>query len=511
MHAMRFLLFFLLSLATAAGLSAQVKLHDQNFTWRTVERFDAAAPEATDNAVLLRMAYASAKIRNPEAWNAEARAGKIPYAVELIFTKYPFDSLDWITPYDRLMPDRMRALYAIDPSLKRADVLWELVAQTGPKTGRQAKQYFHGLRILYMPAPEPSSAYAARAESPADSALRPTPEPVDAETKTVPKSDPFSELKKKYAAKERERAEEQQAARMDGSRTGGRESDDRALDPADMLPPPGFRGKRYNDRQYIMYVRQHMGKIDSIINGKYELEDSTVYRSLDYLSGYLKKQKNDSLRIAVVMDWTGSMYDHGAQVISWHMRHLEQDLVDYLTIFNDGDDQLHPRMRKREKPVGNTDGVYFTEPDKIKDVLDQMEEVMLNGAGGPEAEENDLEAVVKTIERYPGADKIILIADADKWSYVRDLYLLKQIDRPVFVVPCQHDEFIQPDYLNIAWRTRGGIILPDEPVAFEEDAHRIIPQDRKFKIGGVKYKYDRENDKFYIKSRRIREQAELYR
>jgi hypothetical protein len=100
-------------------------------------------PTAPGHTVL-RMAYAQAPIANPQAWQA---AGRVPTHLYLVYTAYPADTALWLTPYDSLQLARLAALYALEPRLRTVPLT--LVAQTAPRSGRQAQQYFHGAVIAW--------------------------------------------------------------------------------------------------------------------------------------------------------------------------------------------------------------------------------------------------------------------------------------------------------------------------------------------------------------------------
>ena len=66
--------------------------------------------------VHLRMDYASSVITNPDEWLQVSQRGEVE-EIDLVFTAYPLDSSRWRTSYNRLLKDRLRNLFAIDPSL----------------------------------------------------------------------------------------------------------------------------------------------------------------------------------------------------------------------------------------------------------------------------------------------------------------------------------------------------------------------------------------------------------
>lgn len=129
--------------------------------------------------------------------------------------------------------------------------------------------------------------------------------------------------------------------------------------------------------------------------------------------------------------------------------------------FNDGDDKL-----SREKTIGNTGGLYFTEGslENLDSIILKMREATKARMGGGEASENDLEAVAAAIKNFDNVDEVILIADAH--SPVRDMVLLKEISVPIRIILCGAEELnsfyfnkkdINEQYLTIAHRTGGSV------------------------------------------------------
>ncbi|MFK7972217.1 MAG: hypothetical protein AB8F95_17740 [Bacteroidia bacterium] len=155
----------------------------------------------------------------------------------------------------------------------------------------------------------------------------------------------------------------------------------------------------------------------------------------------------------VVMDWTGSMYQYGAQLVLWHKHNLALDKsrVEHVVFFNDGN-----KKKTHQKKVGTTGGIYHTYADDLFEVVETMEQVMDSGNGG-DIPENDFEAISKSTKLLSGYEDVILIAD--NASSVRDMSLLQKIDRPVHVILCgiKPDGYVNPDYVKLAYHTGGSI------------------------------------------------------
>ncbi|MEM7513998.1 MAG: hypothetical protein AAF388_23930, partial [Bacteroidota bacterium] len=182
----------------------------------------------------------------------------------------------------------------------------------------------------------------------------------------------------------------------------------------------------------------------SVLNGYARIKDSTVFKVMER-----NRHWNDML---VVMDWTGSMYKYGLQMLLWHKQQLKDNnsSIKHLVLFNDGNN----RKNWQKKP-GKTGGIYKTPSHDLEYIIKTMSFVMKKGDGG-DAEENDLEAVLTGINHLNKYEDIILIADNK--SEVRDMELLVKINRPVHIILCDTEqEKIHPHYKEIAEKTGGSI------------------------------------------------------
>lgn len=333
-----------------------------------VYAFEALSPQ-----VALRMEYAASVIENPEEW-LQARQRGIPRRIDLVFTKYPIDTTDWFTAYQRLLHDRLRSLFSIDPLLEQQDIEWRLVLQTNCQSEEQARKYFHGFVIQY-------------------------------------------------------------------------------------------------EVTHPLRMRQlsTSADVERVITGLVLPRDSSILNIMDRN----RQWKN----VLVIMDWTGSMYDYGAQVVLWHKLNMETSGIKHLILFNDGD-----RKATWQKQIGRTGGIYHAQCNDLVEVVETISDVMRNGYGG-DTPENDLEAVLKGVANLDGFDEIVLIAD--NRSQVRDMPLLNNIKKPVRVVLCGKGRSqIHPDYLQIAFKTHGSIHTVEEDIM----AMGKLKEGDIIDIEGIRYK-----------------------
>lgn len=186
----------------------------------------------------------------------------------------------------------------------------------------------------------------------------------------------------------------------------------------------------------------------------------------------------------VVTDLTGSMYPYMRQLLMWHcMKMLKDENCDF-TFFNDGDNKPD-----KQKVLGNTGGIYFTQSNETDVVIDKMLETMRNGSGG-DGPENDIEALLSAQSRIRKSSELILIAD--NYAPIKDISLIEQLHLPVRVILCGTDWGINTDYIELAYKTKGSIHT------IEQDLMKIdeMVDGKSISIGNRKYIYSK--GKFFI-------------
>lgn len=191
---------------------------------------------------------------------------------------------------------------------------------------------------------------------------------------------------------------------------------------------------------------ENQQRIENISSQKISLPDSTVFKIMDRK---VKEWKNS----LVVIDWTGSMYEHGSQVLLLMNLYAEQkENIQKIALFNDGDDK-----KMGEKVLGSAGGIYVSESNHPREILRLMKKAEKGGQGGYDSE-NDMEALLVSMQSCPTCENIILIADAT--SQVRDLPLLqhlkqylKQNKKKLHIILCGTNTKMQADYIEIAWQT----------------------------------------------------------
>ena len=170
----------------------------------------------------------------------------------------------------------------------------------------------------------------------------------------------------------------------------------------------------------------------------------------------------------IVTDITGSMYPYMEQVMLWHaLNFMDEKGTKYL-FFNDGN-----MMSTKTKVIGQTGGLYFCQGQfkDFKHIIKTMRKGM-NGGGGGDTPENDIEALLAAQEHQEPLEELILIAD--NFSSMRDYDLMTQLGVPIRIVLCgiersknemgSYHASINEEYLNLALETGGSIHTVKEDV-----------------------------------------------
>lgn len=219
-------------------------------------------------------------------------------------------------------------------------------------------------------------------------------------------------------------------------------------------------------------MMQELAMVKGIITGQEAFTDSVVFKVFE--------RNREWTNMVIVNDWTGSMYQYGAQVVLWHRLFGKSKSVRQLVFFNDGN-----YRRDKDKVIGETGGIYTADPQNTREIIQTMREVMLQGTGG-DIEENDLEAVLFAQQQYDNSGELILVAD--NHSDVRDMVLLSQISRPVRIILCgvEKDKPIHPHYLEIARKTKGSLHTIDQDIMSLSE----VQNGQAVEISGFRYHFN---------------------
>lgn len=216
-------------------------------------------------------------------------------------------------------------------------------------------------------------------------------------------------------------------------------------------------------------------RISGFINSNGGITDSTVLKILD--------RHKEWKKALVIMDWTGSMYPYGGQAVLWHSLNFKTSGLKYFVFFNDGNNETR-------KKIGRTGGIYFEKAENIKKLVNLLNKVKMKGNGG-DTEENNLEAIIKGIQKYPDFSEVILIADNN--SCIRDFCLIHEINVPVKIILCGTYAGINPQFLNLAYKTNGSIHTIEDDIY---DLYTHKSSDAIWMIDGTEFRFNAKKDLF---------------
>lgn len=224
------------------------------------------------------------------------------------------------------------------------------------------------------------------------------------------------------------------------------------------------RGRQKRPKEYITKVEKEMvitkrevPDLDAMPEPEKVLQNVTKDTVVYAVMNRIFDKYEDHV---VVQDVTGSMHPYLTQTLLFLQSHLRKSETEKFVFYNDGDD-------KPDGPIGRTGGTYYVSSDQYKDIESMAFEAMENGRGGKEAE-NDIEACLYGINKFPNCKGVILIAD--NYSRMRDFKLIPRLmalKKPVRVIICgiAEGENINLDYIYLARYTKGSLHTLHEDIA----------------------------------------------
>lgn len=213
--------------------------------------------------------------------------------------------------------------------------------------------------------------------------------------------------------------------------------------------------------------QQSIKRLKLLMFQKRYVMDSTVYKALDR-----NRQWTNSL---LIMDWTGSMYGPGAEALLWHALNEPLSSVEHIAFFNDGD-----KLKNRKKVIGYTGGIYYVKGKPVEQAVRLMRRVEKKGNGG-DSPENDLEAIAESMKNASGEKDIILVAD--NGSCIRDFVLQHCLNKPIHVILNNTKNGINPQYINLAWKSGGSLHTKDWDI---DNIDKML-RANKLILNGIKY------------------------
>ncbi len=496
-------LLFLLLMLACSGFAQQNATELIEFVIskppRQVEKYN---PTPKKNTLILKTAFNNAIFEDVKLLNG--LKDKTIIKIELVYTTYrKNESFD----QHGLNRKRLTALFNADPGiLKQGGIDWELVAQTGCTSAEMGKEFLHGVVVTYRDNPSAVKTFLE------------TKFLTEVAEGTVPyyAYDAFmkaEEAKIEYdslGAPILEKPHKITEASFPGGKTAAINYYSRNLkfpatpkEPVQVLVefevnpdgkiqnikfPADFKPTAYTD-EVLRFLRAMPDWQPGTLDGT--RTTTVVQQAFDFLPrgsaipsppvqypldlppkkeakipgvDYTKikpapgtKQVIESFRrippgkTALVVDVTGSMAQYSAQVLEYLKGRIAEKDTNLLriTFFNDGD-----KKSDKQKKIGETGGIYQYPITTTDELLNHMVRVMEAGNGG-DLPENNVEAILRTLDSCSECHSIILIAD--NFATPRDMALLAQVKVPVYSIVCASGGVLNENYLTLAYKTKGSV------------------------------------------------------
>lgn len=374
----------------------------------------------TGNTLKLQMDFNSPVIINPKDINV--LKGLSVLKVELYYTAFQVSNR---FDQPKLNRQRLENLKKLLPELfNQTFVVWEFKGQSDCKNDDIARGYFHGFVITYKP----------------KLLLEDTRKEI-ADIKSVIHSDSlgYDSVYTVYETRLRKKK----------------------VKSGYYLPMSTYKkvkGIVYEKKSIFKRQSQMVVKIDTIKRGrqyhkfvKSKNAMSFVKRNLSDSTIFAVLRRNESWKdIAFVCDVTGSMSAYTTELMIWYKLNSLGNRTNYFTFFNDGD-----AKPEKKKKIGSIGGIYNINAGNYEAVALMIEQAMKAGNGG-DAPENNCEALIEAMRKSPDSKEFVMIAD--NFANVKDIELIKKIQKPVHIIICGTGGFIvNTDYLDLARATGGSI------------------------------------------------------
>jgi len=378
-----------------------------------------------ENVIFLPMEFSSSKFVKPPK-KVIIPEGKEVITVHLVYTKYR-----QIDTFNQPMLNRKRFenLQALFPEVfDMKQVEWRVLEQRKAKTEAEARKMYHGF-VIFLREP-------------------PSEEKLSAEKWLINRillnfHDSIIDVPEKTLYRKRKRRVETGLYIPRNERKAA-------------------RGIRYN-RPGIWFREPEMTTvIDSIPRKKIKgykkrvgVFNGGILANTNEFDALLAKKMTG--KWVVVTDVTASMAPYSAQVLAYIKFNEDLRKNGHFSFFNDGNGA--PHMLKR---IGASGGIYTCKYHEFDSIYNTLVTAMQNGDGG-DIPENNIEAILTSLQKWPDSDSVLMIADAK--APIKDMMLLKFVKKPVSVVLCGNvNGDIPNDYLTLVKTTGGTIIQTDDEI-----------------------------------------------
>jgi len=204
----------------------------------------------------------------------------------------------------------------------------------------------------------------------------------------------------------------------------------------------------YMKSEGLSAMKARKKEMDEYVSGKRTFVDNVILKVFER-----NKHWKDKL---IVCDLTGSMSPYAAQLELWYKLNYAKEQNLQFVFFNDGDNKADDK-----KVIGETGGIYYT-PSKGIDSLAYKMIYVENAGWGGDGPENNMEALLKGTKAAKPFKELVMIADNN--APVKDIVLLESFTIPVRIILCGVQNEIEPDYLRIAYKTKGSIHTMEEDI-----------------------------------------------
>lgn len=433
------------------------------------------------HVVFLKNGLRSSDFIAPKLWT-NIQDTVFPYRVDIVYSRYPLHDSIYKEIYP-LLCNRLLHLFQLDASLNDPNFTWNTILQTHIENDDQVNTLFHGVVIWYRTAEEEALLIDSLEEKTQDNVSVRTDKNTQGGIKDL--TETIEGIKQSNLLDEQTRTAIQNKP-LDVQKQLIKEQLQKEI-----IKPSTIKLSERTPLEMFQFKRQ---VTEFLKNNPFT--DSVVWKVMDRHPEWA-----DAL---VVNDWTGSMYGYGAQVVHWHLLNYKTSGIRFISLFNDGDNKTNAN-----KIIGETGGIYSAEASDIPKIINLFNLVRLNGGGG-DRQENNVEAILESIKRFPNQQEIILIAD--NFACIRDIELAVKINKPVRIIVCGYSkEFgVNPHLAYLAKITNGGLYTLEqdlENLRLETSGIGEIKEfkDRRFLISPIncsprpiyELKYGKESFKTY--------------
>ncbi|MGZ3865211.1 MAG: hypothetical protein ACXVC6_03845 [Bacteroidia bacterium] len=236
---------------------------------------------------------------------------------------------------------------------------------------------------------------------------------------------------------------------------GSKETERRAKEKAKRMKEDAIRREKekkefevYMKKEGLSAMKAREKEMHEYETGKRSFTDNVILKVFER-----NKHWKDKL---IICDLTGSMSPYAAQLELWYkLNYLKEQNLQFV-FFNDGDN-----MPDRNKKIGETGGIYYTTSKGVDSLIYKMVYVQNAGDGG-DGPENNMEALIKGTKKAKPFTELVMIAD--NLAPVKDITLLESFNIPVRIILCGVGNEIEPDYLKIAYKTKGSVHTMEEDI-----------------------------------------------